>query len=244
MSAIYTGHSFWQMIWNTTLLLFSPNYWHIKPNYLHRPVNDLITVAQFFSVHRLKNTTWLMLAFKKAWRTLTWSRFTVCKLSHPVIPTSKRWILLWVKSSQMSKHLHSIRGFLTHAQARKPISSGREGKKKFTHKATPARCASHYERSCCIFLGSYMLSFDTQRSHGVRDAPSHGNSSSAFMRCKIALLTVKSIKQRAGIQPNGLHWFTTTSQWFAARIFFLPPPPLCPVFILQIFCILHGKKLT
>lgn len=101
---------------------------------------------------------------------------------------------------------------------------GEREKKKFTHKATPARCASHYERSCCIFLGSYMLSFDTQRSHGVRDAPSHGNSSGAFMRCKIALLTVKSIKQRAGIQPNGLHWFTTTSQWFAARIFFLPPP--------------------
>ena len=67
---------------------------------------------------------------------------------------------------------------------RNTISSGSGGeekkkkkkKKKFTHKATPARCASHYERGRCIFLGSYMLSFDTQRSRGVRDAPSHGNT--------------------------------------------------------------------
>lgn len=67
-------------------------------------------------------------------------------------------------------------------------AGGGNKKKKFTHKATPARCASQYTRSCCIFLGSYMLSFDTQRSHGVRDAPSHGNSpGGAFTRCKIAL---------------------------------------------------------
>lgn len=98
--------------------------------------------------------------------------------------------------------------------------SHRGEKKKFTHKATPARCASHYKRSCCIFLGSYMLSFDTQRSHGVRDAPSHGNSSERVHEVQDRALTVKSIKQRAGIQPNGLHWVTTTSQWFAARIFF------------------------
>lgn len=90
--------------------------------------------------------------------------------------------------------------------------SHRGEKKKFTHKATPARCASHYKRSCCIFLGSYMLSFDTQRSHGVRDAPSHGNSSERVHEVQDRALTVKSIKQRAGIQPNGLHWVTTTSQ--------------------------------
>lgn len=128
--------------------------------------------------------------------------------------------LLWVKASQMSKHLHSTRGFLTHAQRRRTISSGRKKKKKkFTHKATPARCASHYKRSCCIFLGSYMLSFDTQRSHGVRDAPSHGNSPERVHEVQDRALTVKSIKQRAGIQPNGLHWVTTTSQWFAPSIF-------------------------
>lgn len=83
--------------------------------------------------------------------------------------------------------------------------SHRGEKKKFTHKATPARCASHYKRSCCIFLGSYMLSFDTQRSHGVRDAPSHGNSPERVHEVQDRALTVKSIKQRAGIQPQ---WFT------------------------------------
>ena len=58
-----------------------------------------------------------------------------------------------------------------------------------------------------------MLSFDTQRSHGVRDAPSHGNSPVRVHEAvQDRALTVKSIKQRAGIQPNGLHWVTTTSQ--------------------------------
>lgn len=118
--------------------------------------------------------------------------------------------------------------------------SHRGEKKKFTHKATPALCASHYKRSCCIFLGSYMLSFDIQRSHGVRDAPSHGNSPGRVHEVQDRALTVKSIKQRAGIQPNGLHWVTTTSQWFAPYFFFLS----CPAFILQSFSILHGEKLT
>lgn len=126
------------------------------------------------------------------------------------------------KAFQMSKHLRSTRGFLTHAQCLTAISSGR--KKKFTHKATPAPCASHYRRSCCIFLWGYMLSFDTQRSHGVRDAPSHGNSFRRVREMRDRALTVKSIKQRAGFQPNGLHWVTTTSQWFAPRIFPLFSP--------------------
>lgn len=78
-----------------------------------------------------------------------------------------------------------------------------ERKKKFTHKATPAPCASHYRRSCCIFLWGSMLSFDTQRSHGVRDAPSHGNSFKRVREMRDRALTVKSIKQREGIQ-----WFT------------------------------------
>lgn len=107
------------------------------------------------------------------------------------------------------------------------------GKKKFTHKATPARCASRHTRSCCIFLGSYMLSFDTQRSHGVRDAPSHGNSPGARSRGARSRFNSESIKQRAGIQPYGLHWVTTTSQWFAARIFALPRGRSCNPFL---FC--------
>ena len=57
-----------------------------------------------------------------------------------------------------------------------------------------------------------MLSFDTQRSHGVRDAPSHGNGPGRVHGVRERALTVKSIKQRAGIQPDGLHWVTTTSQ--------------------------------
>lgn len=105
------------------------------------------------------------------------------------------------KALQISEHLPSTWGFLTHAQCLTAISSGR--KKKFTHKATPAPCASHYRRSCCIFLWGYMLSFDTQRSHGVRDAPSHGNSFKRVREMRDRALTVKSIKQRAGIQ-----WFT------------------------------------
>lgn len=133
---------------------------------------------------------------------------------------------------QMSKHHHSTRGFLTHAQGWKTVSSGGE-KKKFTHKATPARCASHYKRSCCIFLGSYMLSFDTQRSHGVRDAPSHGNRPERVHEVQDRALTLKSIKQRAGIQPNGLHWATTSSQWFAPSIFFLVRRLFCRAFV---FC--------
>lgn len=48
-----------------------------------------------------------------------------------------------------------------------------------------------------------MLSFDTQRSHGVRDAPSHGNTFKRVREMRDRALTVKSIKQRAGIQ-----WFT------------------------------------
>lgn len=96
------------------------------------------------------------------------------------------------------KHLLSTWRFLTHAQCLTAISSGR--KKKFTHKATPAPCASHYRRSCCIFLCGYMLSFATQRSHGVRDAPSHGNSFKRVREMRDRALTVKSIKQRAGIQ--------------------------------------------
>lgn len=160
----------------------------------------------------------------------------MCKGPHLTNPSDG--ILLWVKASHMSKHQHSTRGFLTHAHGRNTISSGR--KKKFTHKATPARCASHYQRTCCIFLGSCMLSFDTQRSRGVRDAPSHGNSRERVREeAQDRALTVKSIKQRAGIQPNGLHRVTTTHQWFAPSVF-----SSRPAFILQSFSILHGNKLT
>lgn len=77
-------------------------------------------------------------------------------------PLSIHGILLWIKASQMSKHQHSTRGFLTHAQRQEASSSGRGGG-EFTHEATPARCASHYKRSCCIFLGSYKLSFYTPK---------------------------------------------------------------------------------
>lgn len=110
--------------------------------------------------------------------------------------------------------------------------SHRGEKKKFTHKATPAPCAAHYRRSCCIFLWGYMLSFDTQRSHGVRDAPSHGNSFRRVRETRDRALTVKSIKQRVGFQPNGLHWVTTTIQWFAPRIFspFLARRKICSPF--------------
>lgn len=93
-------------------------------------------------------------------------------------------------------------------------------KKKTVHTQSHA-CAVclSLQRSCCIFLGSYMPSFDTQRSHGVRDAPSHGNSPERVHEVQGRALTAESIKQRAGIQPNGLHWVTTTSQWFAPSIF-------------------------
>lgn len=85
--------------------------------------------------------------------------------------------------------------------------------KVFTHKATPARCASLCERVCCIFLGSHTLSFDTQRSQSLRDAPSHGNRPMrVHEEMQTRALTLKSIKQRAGIQRNGLRWVTTTSQ--------------------------------
>lgn len=52
-------------------------------------------------------------------------------------------------------------------------------------------------------------------------------------RSMIALLTVKSIKQRAGIQPNGLRWVTTTNQWFAPSIFPLVRPLACKALL---FC--------
>lgn len=53
------------------------------------------------------------------------------------------------------------------------------------------------------FCEATCFSFDTQRSHGVRDAPSHGNSFKRVREMRDRALTVKSIKQRAGIQ-----WFT------------------------------------
>lgn len=75
-------------------------------------------------------------------------------------------------------------------------------KKEFTHSATRALCAPHCEQGCCIFLGSYKHYFDSQRSHGVRDAPSHGNGNRPHARTPRSR-TVKEIKQSAIIEPNG-----------------------------------------
>lgn len=55
--------------------------------------------------------------------------------------------------------------------------------------------------------------FDIQRSHGVRDAPSHGNSPGrVHEEVQDRALTVESITQSAEIQRNGLHRVTATSQ--------------------------------
>lgn len=68
--------------------------------------------------------------------------FTVCKVSHHAIyPTSRDGSSCESKASQMSKHLHSTRGFLTHAQGRKPISSGRK-KEVHTQSHACAVCLS------------------------------------------------------------------------------------------------------
>lgn len=144
--------------------------------------------------------------------------------------TATDGILLWSCRCQSTTIQPGV--FSRMRRGERPSHRGGE-KKKFTHKATPARCASHYKRSCCIFLGSYMLSFDTQRSHGVRDAPSHGNRPERVHEVQDRALTLKSIKQRAGIQPNGLHWATTSSQWFAPSIFFLVRRLFCRAFV---FC--------
>lgn len=85
-----------------------------------------------------------------------------------------------------------------------------ERKEVHTQSHACAVCASHYQRSCCIFLGSYTLSFDTQRSRGVRDAPSHGNSPGRVREAQARASPAKSSKQRAGIQPDGLRGVTAT----------------------------------
>ena len=75
--------------------------------------------------------------------------------------------------------------------------------KRFSHGATRARCASHYEQHCCIFSGSYEQSFYDQRSHGVRDAPSHGNSQERVHDTPERASPALSIKQREGVEPYG-----------------------------------------
>lgn len=107
------------------------------------------------------------------------------KLEAPDPPLSQTIVRCKITFSQMGSFSRMRRlGNVAHEAGG---GNNKKRKTKFTHKATPARCASQYTRSCCIFLGSYMLSFDTQRSHGVRDAPSHGNSpGGAFTRCKTA----------------------------------------------------------
>jgi len=81
-------------------------------------------------------------------------------------------------------------------------------KKKFTHKATPARCASHYrERSCCIFLGSYMLFFRHPKGRMVSGTRLVTETvRSAFTRCKIALFNSEVYLNSACRDPAW--WFT------------------------------------
>lgn len=113
------------------------------------------------------------------------------------------------------------------------------GKKKFTHKATPARCASQHTRSCCIFLGSYMLSFDTQRSHGVRDAPSHGNSPGARSRGARSRFNSEEYQTACGY-PTLRFTLGHNDQSMVCGVDFCSSP----LSILQPFSVLHGVDRT
>lgn len=127
----------------------------------------------------------------------------------------------------MSKQQQSSRGFLTHAQWRETSSSEGESERKerevHTQSHACAVCLSlqkllHLFRKPHAFLSTTkgrMVSGTRLVTGTVRDARSCAswprfNSEHYRTAC-------------SGFSPNGLHWVTTTSQWFATIpcVFFL-----------------------
>lgn len=88
-----------------------------------------------------------------------------------------------------------------------------------------------------------MLSFDTQRSHGVRDAPSHGNTQER-VHGEVQDRAFNSEEYQTACGDSALMLHNDQSMIRVKSILRLPPPPTFGVYLVLSFVFLHAEKLT